>query len=73
MCKVADRLRRIAELDLGMAAPRQEGRVILAAIHQLEHALGGLLDQHCLFNLGHAAAAFLYPVELAILMDHPAA
>jgi hypothetical protein len=56
-----------------MAAPGQKCRVILAAIHQLEHAFGRLLDQDCLFNQSHAAAAFLYPVEFAILMDHPAA
>jgi hypothetical protein len=46
-----------------MAAPGQECGVIFAAIHQFEHAFGGLLDQDGLFNEGHAAALFLFPVE----------
>jgi hypothetical protein len=54
---------RIAKLDFRVTAPRQKGGVILAAINELEHAFGRLLDQDGLFNKCHAAATFLNPVE----------
>lgn len=53
----------VAELELGIATPGQKDRIILATIHQFEHAFSGLLDQYCFFNQSHTAAAFLYPVK----------
>src|SRR5574343_276970 len=57
------RLRRIAKLDFGVAAPWEKGGVILATIDQLEHAFSRLFDQDSLFNQSHAVAAFPNPVE----------
>lgn len=53
----------IAKFDFSVTTPRQKGWVILAAIHELEHAFGRLLNQDGLFNKCHAAATFLNPVE----------
>ena len=36
---------RIAELEFGAIAPRQELRIVLDAIDEVEHLLCGTLDQ----------------------------
>jgi hypothetical protein len=50
-----DRLRRIPKIDGSLAAPWQEGRIVLATVHQFEHAVGGLSDQYGFFDQGHAS------------------
>jgi hypothetical protein len=49
------RLRRVAKIDCGLAAPRQESGIVFATVNQFEHAVGGLSDKYGFFDQGHAS------------------
>ncbi len=57
--------RRVIQfVHAGPAAPRQEIRVILHAIHQLEHLLGAVRHQYRFFHQSHSQT--LSPIRAVI-------